>query len=76
MSHFLVIFDRTKPGDASVERIDGAHEAQLRLFQVEQELRDDPDRGVVLLVAEREEDLHRTHGHYFKSLEELTQLAT
>jgi hypothetical protein len=73
MSHFVVIYSKIRPGEADVERIDDAQEAQRRLFEVEQELRADPDRGVVLLVAEREEDLHHTHGHYFKSLGELVQ---
>ena len=43
----------------------------MRLFELEDELADDPDRGVVLLVAEREEDLRATHGHYFATVDEL-----
>jgi hypothetical protein len=33
-------------------------------LEIEAELRD--DRGVVLLVADREDDLGRTHGQYFE----------
>ena len=71
MSHFLVIYDKTRPGATEVECIDDPSDAQRRLFEVEEELRGDPDRGVVLLVAEREADLHRTHAHYFQTLDEL-----
>ncbi len=64
MSYFLVIHHRRDP--ARVERVEDPEEAQRRLFELERELRADPDRGVVLLVAEREEDLVHTHSHYFK----------
>jgi hypothetical protein len=74
MSHFLVIFDRQRRADPKVERIEDSREAQLRLFEIERELRDDPDHGVVLLVAEREEDLPKTHGQYFTSVDELKRL--
>ena len=73
MSYFLVIHHRSAP--ATVERLEDPGDAQRRLFELEHELRDDPDRGVVLLVAEREEDLRRTHAHYFtESLDELMEL--
>lgn len=75
MSHFLVIYDRKRRAEPQIERIEDAHEAQSRLFQIEDELRGDPDRGVVLLVAEREEHLRKTHGHYFKSVDELMEFA-
>ncbi len=73
MSHFLVIYDRRRQGPPKVERIDDARAAQLRLFELEDELRGDRDRGVVMLMAEREEDLHRTHAHYFKTRDELLE---
>lgn len=74
MSHFLVIFDRRRRLDSQIEQIDDPQEAQARLFEIERELRSDPDRGVVLLLAERVEDLVRTHGQYFKSVDELKRL--
>jgi hypothetical protein len=74
MSHFLVIYDRHRRHDPAIERIEDAQEAQDRLFAVERELAQDPDRGVVLLVAPREEDLPRTHGQYFKTVDELRRL--
>lgn len=74
MSHFLVIFDRRRRLDSQIEQIDDPQEAQARLFEIERELRSDPGRGVVLLLAERVEDLVRTHGQYFKSVDELKRL--
>jgi hypothetical protein len=71
MSYFLVIYDRRQRHAPDVERVDDPGEAQRRLFDLARELRD--DRGVVLLVADREEDLVRTHGHHFRSMDELMQ---
>jgi hypothetical protein len=75
MSHFLVIFDRLRRADAEVQRIDDPEEAMERLFAIERELRADSDRGVVLLVAVDEETIRATHAHYFKSFDELVDLA-
>ncbi len=75
MSHFLVIFDRKRRRDPDVERIEDASEAQERLFEMERVLRHDPERGVVLLIAEREEDLSKTHGQYFKAVDDLASLS-
>ncbi|MDQ2981148.1 MAG: hypothetical protein M3R26_02340 [Actinomycetota bacterium] len=72
MSHFLVIYDRRRQAAPTVEEIADHKEAQERLFEIESQLRLDPDRGVVLLVADREEDLRKTHAQYFEHLDELT----
>lgn len=74
MSHFLVIYDRRRRTDPKVERIEDAHDAQERLFAVERNLRDDPDHGVVLLLAAHEGDLVRTHGQFFRSVDELARV--
>lgn len=76
MTHFLVIYERTRLTRPRVERIEDATEAQHRLFEIEEELRHDPDHGVVLLVAEREEELEATHAQYFKTFDELKQLVS
>jgi hypothetical protein len=76
MSHFLVIYDRRRQLDPTVEEIADAEEARARLFEIESDLRSDPDRGVVLLVADREDDLRKTHGQYFERVDELTRLVT
>jgi hypothetical protein len=41
----------------------------------ERALRGDDRHGVVLLVAEDEETLRRTHSHYFSSVDELLSKA-
>jgi hypothetical protein len=69
MSHFLLIFDRTKRRDLRVQRIDDPHEALALLRRAEQNLM--PNEGAVLLVADSEEDLRQTHAHYFTSFDEL-----
>jgi hypothetical protein len=74
MSHFLIIFDRKRRSDPKVLRIDDPRKAQRHLFVFERKLRNDPDHGVVLLVAEREEDIRKTHGQYFKAADDPTHL--
>lgn len=78
MSYFLVIYDRRRQRDPDVEQIADGDEAQKRLFEIEDELRADPDRGrgVVMLLAEREEDLHKTHGQYFERVDDLSRAVT
>jgi hypothetical protein len=75
VSHFIVIFDRTRRADAEILRIEDDREAVSRLFEVESSLRDDETRGVVMLVADDEETIRATHSHYFKSFDELVELA-
>jgi len=53
----------------------GASIATERLFATEARLRDDPDHGVVLLYAEDEESLRKTHGSYFLGFDELLETA-
>lgn len=75
MSHFLVIYDRTGRTETHVERVDNPGSAVTRLFEVEGALAN-TDQGVVLLVADSEDDLRRTHAHYFKSIDELLDLVS
>jgi hypothetical protein len=46
-----------------------------QVFEIERELRGNPTRGVVMLVAEDEDSIRATHSHYFKSFDELVDLA-
>jgi hypothetical protein len=71
MSNFLVFYTRGQSTEPVVERIDDHDEAVQRLLEAERELAGNPARGVVMLVAEDEDDLRRTHAHYFLSIEEL-----
>jgi len=75
VSHFIVIFDRSRRADAEVLPIDDAREAVSRLFEVESTLRGDETRGVVMLVADSEDTIRATHSHYFNSFDELVELA-
>lgn len=75
MSHFVVIFDRLRPGSPRVEKYADADTAQARIFAVELELADDPAHGVVLLYGDSEESLRRTHGSFFLDLDELLETA-
>jgi hypothetical protein len=76
VSYFLVIFDRRRQREASVERIEDEDLALARLFTLEDQLRGSANgQGVVLLVADDEEEIRRTHSHYFKSFDELRELA-
>lgn len=47
----------------------------LRLLEIEAEIRDDPDYGVVLPCAEHEDALRKTHGSYFFTFDELLETA-
>lgn len=75
MSHFLVFYSREHSEDPRVERIEDAAEAVRRLLEAEHALAGDRAHGVVMLVADDEDDLRRTHAHYFASLEELLRQA-
>jgi hypothetical protein len=76
MSYFLVIFDRRRRTEAVVERIEDPDLAVERLFELEKQLAEPGEkRSVVLLVADDEEEIRRTHSHYFKSFDELLELA-
>jgi hypothetical protein len=75
MSNFLVFYSRKRQEEPRVERVDDSDEAVRRLLDAERKLAGDPLHGVVLLVAEDEADLRRTHSHYFSSVEELVRQA-
>jgi hypothetical protein len=70
MTRFLLTYDRRRH-HSDVVVIDDQALALERLFAAERELRTNPDLEVVMLVAEDEDDLRRTHSHYFESLDEL-----
>lgn len=75
MSYFLLIYNRRKGEQPVLERFEDAHEAAQHLFEAEARLRDDRDHGVVLLYAEDEASLRRTHGSYFLDFDELLETA-
>jgi hypothetical protein len=75
VSHFIVIYDRRRRHDARVERIEDADEALARLRELESAGRGDLKSGVVMLVADDEDTIRETHSQYFRSLDELVELA-
>lgn len=75
MSYFLLICSKRGRTAPALERYEDGDEAAERLFEVEARLRDDPDHGVVLLYAEDEGSLRKTHGSYFLDFDELLEIA-
>jgi hypothetical protein len=71
MSFFLLTYSRGNDEESTVESFDDPAEAMERFVAAERHHRaHDNGRGVVLLIADDEETLRRTHSHYFESLEE------
>jgi hypothetical protein len=70
MSLFLLTFTRGASIDPEIERFEDPEKAMRKFADRERELRGS-DRGVVLLIAENEETLRRTHSHYFETADEL-----
>lgn len=66
MSVFLLTYNR-RTRQADVARIDDRDAAVTQLFEAERRVRDDPDIEIVMLAAEDEADLRKTHSHYFES---------
>lgn len=75
MSHFVIIYERHRRLPPKIAVFEDAREAQAKLFETEEALRGDPERGVLLLYAENEESLRRTHGSFFFGLDELLETA-
>ena len=72
MTSFLMQYDR-RTGDLEVTKFAGEHAREDALAaRVEAETsRRSPDVEVVVLTAESEDELRRTHGRYFRSASEL-----
>jgi hypothetical protein len=69
MSLYLLTFHRRKLAEPILADLD-PDEALVRLLEAEDALRGS-DFGVVLLVADDEEALRRTHSQYFETFDEL-----
>lgn len=66
MSFFVLTYSRKRDRNPDLERFENADAAMKRFIERERALRrTDGDGGVVLLIAEDEETLRRTHTHYF-----------
>jgi hypothetical protein len=74
MSNWLVVYQRSTGKVRAFERIEDLAEAMRRRRLYEQDksdIADSSDIEVVVLRAETEADLRRTHGRYFRRPEEL-----
>lgn len=71
--YFVLVYDQQQRAVRKLEPYPGsaAEGALARRFELEREYREQPELEVVLLGAESEADLRRTHARYFKSLQEL-----
>jgi hypothetical protein len=71
MAHFLLIYDRPAGRLLRQEQFDTSAEAMQARFAAEREYAGQRRIEVVVLSADSEEALRRTHGRYFLSLSEL-----
>lgn len=73
MALFLLTYNR-RTREVDVDEITDHHEGLARLFEAEQRLRHEPDLEIVMLAAEDEDDLRKTHSRFFESVDELLKL--
>ena len=72
MSYFLITFTRGDGTGPELERFEDGDLAMDRFTAKERQLRaEKSNRGVVLVIADDEATLRRTHSHYFYTLDEL-----
>jgi hypothetical protein len=74
MRTFLLIFDR-RTSTVDVRPIENEATVLDELRKAESRLPDEPWLEIVLLTAADEDDLRKTHAHYFESLGELLEPA-
>lgn len=76
MPQFLIVYNQTTGAIVLKEYADDERETALaRRFELEREHRLEPHIEVVLLSARSEDILRRTHGRYFKTVQELVESA-
>lgn len=73
MNYFVVVYDRLS-GESSVLRTFSAEEraqAMQNRFELEDEFKDRPNVEIVVLGADSQDSLMRTHSRYFKTAREM-----
>ncbi len=73
---FLIEYDRARGSIVTMKKFDESERERAENARLEMELdlnRRDVEREVVLLEAETEEALRRTHRRYFENLAELVK---
>lgn len=73
MKHFLIVFDRRAGQILRLEEMTSAQEALRERFAVERKHRGETDLEVVVLGADSEAALRRTHARYFENLASLVR---
>ena len=71
MSHFLLVYDRTAGTLVRQQEYGTSAAAMQARFAAEDEFSGRQEIEVVSLSAASEEELRRTHGRYFLTLDEL-----
>lgn len=77
MRSFLLVYDRLagKLLDDREFSASERDEALRQRFELEHRYRTDPNIEVVVITAASREVLEHTHGRYFKTIEQLAELA-
>lgn len=73
MTDFLLIYDRSKRRILEIRRFEDSSQALAAYGESEAANREDQKLEIVLLQAESEEALKRTHGQYFENSDQLFQ---
>jgi hypothetical protein len=73
MAHFLLIYDRSAGKLLRKERFESNQDALAARFAAERESHRGQELEIVVISAESESDLHRSHGRYFMTPEELAK---
>jgi hypothetical protein len=71
VAHFLLVYNRAAGQLVRSTQYPSDSQALRARFDAEREFKGRPEIEVVVLTAESEEDLLRTHGRYFLGLGEL-----
>ena len=71
MNHYLIVFDRSRSVILRNEAFSTRQAALQARFEAERELGRDSDIEVVVLGADSQETLRRTHSRYFRGLRQL-----
>jgi hypothetical protein len=71
VNHYLIVFDRSRSVILRNEAFSTRQAALQARFEAERELGRDSDIEVVVLGADSQETLRRTHSRYFRGLRQL-----
>ena len=73
VKHFLLVFDRPAGNLLRMQEYVDGREALRARFDAERSYRHDPSIEVVVLSAESEAVLHRTHARYFEDIPQMVR---